>query len=87
MLSVPPVEAYTPMMGKITITIKMKYINLPFERMFEFRYGLWGAEEKVYFLSDKSELKVTASLELLSRYLWDMNILCIEVISAMDSVH
>jgi hypothetical protein len=51
---VPPSEGYVPMMGKVTILIKLDYLNLPFEKRFEYRYGLWGSPDKIYFAGLKS---------------------------------
>jgi hypothetical protein len=74
---IPPSEGYTPLTGKFTILIKLDYLNLPFEKNFEYRYALWGNPAKIYFQNDKSSLKITSSLQSLSKYLWDMSILCI----------
>lgn len=41
-------------MGKVTILIKLDYLNLPFEKRFEYRYGLWGSPDKIYFAGLKS---------------------------------
>jgi hypothetical protein len=72
-------------MGRLTINLKLDYLNLPFDKNFDYRYTLWGSQSKISFHNCTSQLKITASLESLSKYFWDMNALCIEVVSVHES--
>jgi hypothetical protein len=72
-------------MGRLTINLKLDYLNLPFDKNFDYRYTLWGSQSKISFQNCTSQLKITASLESLSKYFWDMSALCIEVVSVHES--